>query len=150
MHIFFCYCVGATSLPVWALSSASTGVLRHSVPQKMKELVYKKPASHFCYCVGATSLPVWALPSAGTGVLRHSIPQKVAFFSLSMGSGINGEWLSLPVLFFFFKVGQNRINTYTDTVYLVISKQKIPYAHSIYMVLASPILFVYDRMSCPC
>ena len=36
------------------------------------------------------------------------------------------------------RVGQNRIYTYIYTVYLVISKPKIPYVHRIYMVLANP------------
>ena len=36
------------------------------------------------------------------------------------------------------KVGQNPIYTYIYTVYLVISKPKIPYVHRIYMVLANP------------
>ena len=36
------------------------------------------------------------------------------------------------------RVGQNRIYTYINTVYLVISKPKIPYVHRIYMVLANP------------
>jgi len=40
---------------------------------------------------------------------------------------------------FIYRVGQNRIYTYTYTVYLVISKPKIPYVHRIYMVLANPI-----------
>jgi len=35
-------------------------------------------------------------------------------------------------------VGQNRINTYIYTVYLVISKPKILYIHRIHMVLANP------------
>jgi len=43
--------------------------------------------------------------------------------------------------YFFSRVGQNRIYTYIYTVYLVISKPKIPYVHRIYMVLANPILF---------
>jgi len=34
------------------------------------------------------------------------------------------------------RVGQNRIYTYTYTVYLVIFKPKIPYVRRIYMVLA--------------
>jgi len=37
-----------------------------------------------------------------------------------------------------WRVGQNRIYTYIYTVYLVISKQKLPYVHRIYMVLANP------------
>ena len=37
------------------------------------------------------------------------------------------------------RVGQNRIYTYIYSVYLVISKPKIPYVHRIYMVLAKPI-----------
>ena len=37
-----------------------------------------------------------------------------------------------------YRVGQNRIYTYIYTVYLVISKPKIPYVHRIYMVLANP------------
>ena len=36
------------------------------------------------------------------------------------------------------RIGQNRIYTYIYTVYLVISKPKIPYVHRIYMVLANP------------
>ena len=36
------------------------------------------------------------------------------------------------------RVGQNRIFTFIYTVYLVISKPKIPYVHRIYMVLANP------------
>jgi hypothetical protein len=36
-----------------------------------------------------------------------------------------------------YRVGQNRICTYIYTVYLVISKPKIPYVHRIYMVLAN-------------
>jgi hypothetical protein len=36
------------------------------------------------------------------------------------------------------RVGQNCIYTYIYTVYLVISKPKIPYVHRIYMVLANP------------
>ena len=36
------------------------------------------------------------------------------------------------------RVGQNRIYTYIYTVYLVVSKPKIPYVHRIYMVLANP------------
>ena len=38
----------------------------------------------------------------------------------------------------FGRVGQNRIYTYIYSVYLVISKPKIPYVHRIYMVLANP------------
>jgi len=37
------------------------------------------------------------------------------------------------------RVGQNCIYTYIYTVYLVISKPKIPYVHRIFMVLANPI-----------
>ena len=36
------------------------------------------------------------------------------------------------------RVGQNRIFTFIYTVYLVISKPKIPYVHRICMVLADP------------
>jgi len=36
------------------------------------------------------------------------------------------------------RVGQNRIYTYIYTVYMVISKPKIPYIHRIHMVLANP------------
>jgi len=36
------------------------------------------------------------------------------------------------------RVGHYHIYTYIYTVYLVISKQKVPYAHRIYMVLANP------------
>ena len=36
------------------------------------------------------------------------------------------------------RVGQNRIYTFIYTIYLVISKPKIPYVHRIYMVLANP------------
>jgi len=45
------------------------------------------------------------------------------------------------------RVGQNRIYTYIYTVYLVISKPKIPYVHRIYMVLASP-KHMYTRGGC--
>ena len=38
-----------------------------------------------------------------------------------------------------YRVGQNRKYMYKYTVYLVISKLKIPYVHRIYMVLANPI-----------
>jgi hypothetical protein len=41
------------------------------------------------------------------------------------------------------RVGQNRIYTYIYTVYLVISKPKIPYVHRIYMVLANPSYLMY-------
>ena len=44
------------------------------------------------------------------------------------------------------RVGQNRTYTYIYTVYLVISKPKIPYVHCIYIVLANPI-YVCD---CTC
>ena len=37
-----------------------------------------------------------------------------------------------------YRVGQNRKYMYKYTVYLVISKLKIPYVHRIYMVLANP------------
>jgi len=36
------------------------------------------------------------------------------------------------------RVGQNRIYTPYTTVHMVISLQKIPYMHRIYMVLANP------------
>ena len=36
------------------------------------------------------------------------------------------------------RIGQNRIYTYIYTVYLVISKPRIPYVHRIYMVQANP------------
>jgi len=53
-----------------------------------------------------------------------------------------------------YRVGQNRIYTYIYTVYLVISKPKIPYGHRIYMVLANPsnVRFrcrCFERISCP-
>jgi len=44
----------------------------------------------------------------------------------------------LPYFLIICRVGQNRIYTYIYTVYLVISKPKIPYVHRIYMVLANP------------
>jgi hypothetical protein len=42
------------------------------------------------------------------------------------------------------RVGQNRIYTYIYTLYLVISKPKLPYVHRIYMVLANP-MHVFAR-----
>jgi hypothetical protein len=44
----------------------------------------------------------------------------------------------LPYFLIICRVGQNRIYTYIYTVYLVISKPKMPYVHHIYMVLANP------------
>jgi hypothetical protein len=44
------------------------------------------------------------------------------------------------------RVGQNRICTYIYSVYLVISKPKIPYVHRIYMVLANPTHFPSPRI----
>jgi hypothetical protein len=41
-----------------------------------------------------------------------------------------------------YRVGQNRICTYIYTVYLVISKPKIPYVHRIHMVLANPNMYL--------
>ena len=46
------------------------------------------------------------------------------------------------------RVGQNRIYTYIYTVYLVISKPKIPYVHRIYMVLANPSYLQEDLQGC--
>ena len=46
------------------------------------------------------------------------------------------------------RVGQNRINTPYMTVYLVTSLPKIPYIHSIYMVLADPTLTRVLLYSC--
>jgi len=50
------------------------------------------------------------------------------------------------------RVGQNRIYTPYMTVYLIISLQKLPYMHRIYMVLANPNHFTsrYTQYSCLC
>jgi len=51
--------------------------------------------------------------------------------------GFSG-WLCASLVCIMRRVGQNRIYTYIYTVYLVVSKPKIPYVHRIYMVLANP------------
>ena len=50
------------------------------------------------------------------------------------------------------RVGQNCIYTYEYTIYLVISKPKIPYVNRIYMVLANPIHDQWEVavVSCMC
>ena len=51
----------------------------------------------------------------------------------------------LPLLMCVCRVGQKRIYTYIYTVYLVISKPKIPYVNRIYMVLANPTCMQTDK-----
>jgi len=55
----------------------------------------------------------------------------ILFMTYSLHIELNGWYIT--------RVGQNRICAYIYTVFLVISKPKIPYVHRIYMVLANPI-----------
>ena len=100
---------------------------------------------HAClFCILPSSRCLYSFPVPQPGLKRppYALLTKNASSIYCRFSCVPSCSLSLsprPVsCMHIYRVGQNRIYTYIYTVYLVISKPKIPYVHRIYMVLAKP------------